>query len=212
MNYRFRHKARKPKNRVSYTLDPTPKSSVSALHESIAGQEEFETDGGRPSARSSKPSRAKKLEVMAPGAKRNKKLERSADQSRNSKAFPEDSFVVQKQTTLQFIIRSLSQTLEIHEAQASALLTNNQKFLLNLFTKGMKVKNFSRIIEWYRYAISQRTLLVSLLEQEQSTPQNLGNVMGVFKCGLFSLNVDVARIACVALIRIKNEIDSRHSN
>lgn len=52
--------------------------------------------------------------------------------------------------TLEFILESLSQALGMNQSQAAALLANNQKFLHHMCVKGLKGRDYQRLVHWYR--------------------------------------------------------------
>lgn len=54
------------------------------------------------------------------------------------------------ETTLEFILLSLSQSLGIKPKQAAGLLSNNHKYLIHIAVKGMKGGDYTKIIAWYQ--------------------------------------------------------------
>ena len=63
-----------------------------------------------------------------------------------------------------FIIESLSIALKMHTTQAAALLTQNQKFLVHICTKGMKGKDYSKLKAWYKLLLKQIPNFISQCE------------------------------------------------
>lgn len=72
---------------------------------------------------------------------------------------------------------------------------------------GMKGKNYSRLIAWYRYLNENAAAFVSALEEKQFLVTNTINALNVVKCGLYSKNEEVANLCCSALINIYMEVD-----
>ena len=93
--------------------------------------------------------------------------------------------------------------------QAAALIANNTKFLVHLCQKGMKGESYNKLIMWYEMLLLNYEQIVNLLENECEDPKSISNSLGVLKCGLFSLSVDVARLACQLLTAISKEVTRR---
>jgi len=53
------------------------------------------------------------------------------------------------ESTLEFILLSLSQCLIMKTKQAAALLANDHKYLIHIAVKGMKGGDFSKLLGWY---------------------------------------------------------------
>ena len=56
-------------------------------------------------------------------------------------------------STLDFILEGLSQSLGMTQSQAATLLSNSQKYLIHMCQKGMKGGDFKRLIGWYKLTI-----------------------------------------------------------
>lgn len=53
--------------------------------------------------------------------------------------------IAYSETTLEFILLSLSKSLQIKPKQAAGLLSNNHKFLVHIAVKGMKGNDYTKI-------------------------------------------------------------------
>lgn len=76
-------------------------------------------------------------------------------------------------------------------AQATALLAGNQKFLVYLCVKGMTGKDYSKLVTWFHFLYNQVAMVVQLFMIEQDNPKNIIRTLNIFKCGLFSHNLEV---------------------
>lgn len=114
-------------------------------------------------------------------------------------------------STLDYILESLSQSLGMNQSQAAALLANNQKFLVHMSVKGMKGRDYSRILNWYRLILQSTQTLVGLLELERGDSQALGMTMNVIKCGLLSEDSEVANLCARALNKVCGAVHDRSS-
>jgi len=87
----------------------------------------------------------------------------------------------------------------MNSTQAAALLSTNHKFLIHLCINGMKGQDYSKLYNWYVLLFKSKEKFVNLLEHESNDPLAFSSALTVVKCGLFSLNLDIANICAKAL-------------
>lgn len=75
--------------------------------------------------------------------------------------------------------------------------------------KGMKGRDFSRILNWYRLVMQSTQNLVTLLELERNDVQALSMTMNVLKSGLYSEEIEVAALCARTLVKISNNLIER---
>ncbi|CDW79816.1 UNKNOWN [Stylonychia lemnae] len=110
------------------------------------------------------------------------------------------------ETTLEFILLSLSRSLQIKPKQAAGLLSNNHKFLVHIAVKGMKGNDYTKIQQWYLDIYQNTQLLIQLIDNEKD--QNAMKLtLNILKCGLFSQNIDLAVNCSRLLSKIGQEIN-----
>eukprot|EP00347_Sterkiella_histriomuscorum_P016192 403354133 len=102
------------------------------------------------------------------------------------------------ETTLEFILLSLSKSLQIKPKQSAGLLSNNHKFLMHIAVKGMKGNDFSKIQQWYLDIYQNTQLLIQLIDNEKDS-NAMKLTLNILKCGLYSQNTDLA-INCIRLL------------
>lgn len=73
----------------------------------------------------------------------------------------------------------------------------------------MKGESFTKLVVWYEMLLVNNDQIVNLLENECQDPKSVSNSLGVLKCGLFSLDHEVAKLACQLLTAISKEITRR---
>jgi len=78
--------------------------------------------------------------------------------------------------------------------------------------KGMKGKDFSKLITWYKLIMHNSWKLVELLDVEKDDVKSLGLTMDVIRCGLFSSEIEVANLCCRTMTKISALIYDRSSN
>jgi len=66
----------------------------------------------------------------------------------------------------------------------------------------MKGGDFSKVCLWYKMVLNNTSKLVSLLEAERGDIVALGMTMNVLKCGLLSLNAEVANLCARVINKI----------
>ena len=108
------------------------------------------------------------------------------------------------ESTLEFFIISLSRNLKINPNQAVALLSNNRKYLLRLFYKGIQ-NDFSLVLNWLKDINKNLQFLQSLMIN--STEQkNVSMTFSTLSVGLYSTNIDCVRITNTILSKLAIEI------
>jgi hypothetical protein len=90
-----------------------------------------------------------------------------------------------------FIIETLSMALEMHQSQAAALLSTNQKFLIHLCVKGMKGKDYSKLKVWFSVLSSRVDTFIKLMEQEADNTSAIRMALNVVKTGFLSHDAEV---------------------
>ena len=92
---------------------------------------------------------------------------------------------------LEFLLQTMSGAFKISTSQATALISNNQRYLIYICIKGMK-GNFTKLIDWYALLLSKVDRLVDLLEDQSNDYSTVYSLLKNIKYGLFSKNADVA--------------------
>jgi hypothetical protein len=110
------------------------------------------------------------------------------------------------ETTLEFILLSLSQALGIKPKQAAGLLSNNHKYLIHIAVKGMKGNDYTKIIAWYQTIYGFAKQLTSLIDFEKEH-NALKLTLNIIKCGLYSQNADLVITCSRVLSKIGQEIN-----
>lgn len=105
----------------------------------------------------------------------------------------------ESETTVMFIFTSLKISLNMSHNQVGGLLANKHKFLIQMCIQGLKGKNFTMIINWYKLINSHFSTLMLLLQKE---PDQVKHTLDVLKCGLFSKNAELTITTCQLLTRI----------
>ena len=108
------------------------------------------------------------------------------------------------ESTLEFFIISLSKNLNISLKQSVALLSNNKKYLLRLFFKGIK-NDFSLPINWLNDINSNIQILQNLMINS-TDPKNVSMSFGTLSVGMYSSNIDCVRITNTILSKLSIEI------
>ena len=75
--------------------------------------------------------------------------------------------------------------------------------------KGMKGRDYSRMMNWYRLILQTTQNLVTLMELERNDSQALGMTMNVLKLGLLSEDSEVAALCARVLIKVCSTIQER---
>jgi hypothetical protein len=83
--------------------------------------------------------------------------------------------------------------------QIGGLLANNHKYLIHLCIKGLKGKDYTKIIGWYKLIYDNIAQLISLLILELDQTKH---TLDVLKCGLFSKNKEVCNMCCKVFSKI----------
>jgi hypothetical protein len=83
---------------------------------------------------------------------------------------------------------------------------------MHLCMKGMKGKDFSKLINWYKLVMHNAWKLVELLDAEKDDIKSLGLTMEVIRCGLFSGELEVANLCCRTLTKISALIYERSAS
>ena len=110
----------------------------------------------------------------------------------------------QCESTLEFFIISLSKNLNINPKQAVALLSNNRKYLLRLFYKGIQ-NDFSFTLNWLK-DINKNLQILQNLMINSTDPKNVSMSFSTLSVGLYSTNVDCVRMTNTILSKLVIEI------
>ena len=110
----------------------------------------------------------------------------------------------QCESTLEFFIISLSKNLNISPKQSIALLSNNRKYLLRLFYKGIQ-NDFSLALKWLKDVNKNLQILQNLMINSIDT-KNVSMTFSTLSVGLYSTNVDCVRITNTILSKLSIEI------
>ena len=110
------------------------------------------------------------------------------------------------QTTLEFILNSLANGLEISSKQVVGLLANNHKYLMHIALKGMKGADFSKMYAWYQSLYPHTQVLCKLIEKEQHQNAMTLN-LNILKCGLYSPELDLAILCSKIIGKLGKEIN-----
>ena len=108
------------------------------------------------------------------------------------------------ESTLEFFIISLSKNLSINSKQAVALLSNNKKYLLRLFYKGIK-NDFTLPIKWLNDISSNLSILQNLMINSTEA-KNVTMCFSTLSVGFYSSNIDIVRITNTILSKLSIEI------
>ena len=108
------------------------------------------------------------------------------------------------ESTLEFFIISLSKNFNISSKQSVALLSNNKKYLLRLFFKGIK-NDFSLPINWLNDINSNINILQNLMINS-TDPKNVSMSFSTLSVGLYSNDLDCVRITNTILTKLSSEI------
>ena len=110
----------------------------------------------------------------------------------------------QCESTLEFFIITLSKNLSINPKQSVALLSNNRKYLLRLFYKGIQ-NDFSLAIKWLK-DINKNLQILQNLMINSTDNKNVFMTFSTLSVGLFSNNIDCVRITNTILSKLSIEI------
>ena len=110
----------------------------------------------------------------------------------------------QCESTLEFFILSLSKNLNINPKQAVALLSNNRKYLLRLFYKGIQ-NDFTLAIKWLK-DINKNLQILQNLMINSTDAKNVYMTFSSLSVGLYSNNIDCVRITNTILSKLSIEI------
>ena len=108
------------------------------------------------------------------------------------------------ESTLEFFIISLSRNLKINPNQAVALLSNNRKYLLRLFYKGIQ-NDFSLVLNWLK-DINKNLQFLQNLMINSTEQKNVSMTFSTLSVGLYSTNIDCVRITNTILSKLAIEI------
>ena len=108
------------------------------------------------------------------------------------------------ESTLEFFIVSLSKNLSISVKQSVALLSNNKKYLLRLFYKGIK-NDFSLPLKWMNDINTNIQYLQNLMINS-TDPKNVTMTFSTLSVGLYSTNIDIVLITNTILSKLSIEI------
>ena len=110
----------------------------------------------------------------------------------------------QCESTLEFFIISLSKNLNINPKQSVALLSNNRKYLLRLFYKGIQ-NDFTLAIKWLK-DINKNLQILQNLMINSTESKNVYMTFSTLSVGLYSHNIDCVRITNTILSKLSIEI------
>ena len=110
----------------------------------------------------------------------------------------------QCESTLEFFIISLSKNLNISPKQSIALLSNNRKYLLRLFYKGIQ-NDFSLALKWLKDINKNLQILQNLMINSIDS-KNVSMSFSTLSVGLYSTNIDCVRITNTILSKLVIEI------
>ena len=110
----------------------------------------------------------------------------------------------QCESTLEFFIISLSKNLNINPKQSVALLSNNRKYLLRLFYKGIQ-NDFNLPIKWLKDINKNIQILQNLMINSIDT-KSVSMTFSTLSVGLYSTNIDCVRITNTILSKLAIEI------
>ena len=110
----------------------------------------------------------------------------------------------QCESTLEFFIISLSKNLNINPKQSVALLSNNRKYLLRLFYKGIQ-NDFTLAIKWLK-DINKNLQILQNLMINSTDAKNVFMTFSTLSVGLYSNNIDCVRITNTILSKLSIEI------
>lgn len=79
------------------------------------------------------------------------------------------------QTSVQFILMSLSMGFDMKPKQAATLLTNNQKYLTHLCIRGGKGSDFDSVKKWYNLVLPHAGRLIHLINTEKKDVLSYGS-------------------------------------
>ena len=110
----------------------------------------------------------------------------------------------QCESTLELFIISLSKNFNISSKQAVALLSNNRKYLLRLFYKGIQ-NDFSLAIKWLK-DLNKNIQILQNLMINSTDAKNVSMTFSTLSVGLYSNNIDCVRITNSILSKLAIEI------
>ena len=110
----------------------------------------------------------------------------------------------QCESTLEFFIISLSKNLNISPKQSIALLSNNRKYLLRLFYKGIQ-NDFSLALKWLKDINKNLQILQNLMINSIDS-KNVSMSFSTLSVGLYSTNIDCVRMTNTILSKLVIEI------
>ena len=108
------------------------------------------------------------------------------------------------ESTLEFIVISLSKNFNINPKQSVALLSNNRKYLLRLFYKGIQ-NDFNLAIKWLK-DINKNIQILQNLMINSIDAKNVSMTFSTLSVGLYSTNVDCVSITNTILSKLSIEI------
>lgn len=80
---------------------------------------------------------------------------------------------------------------------------------MHMNVKGMKGRNYDKVLTWYKLILHNAQQLVNLLELERGDAKALGMTLNVIKCGLLSEDADVANLCARVLSKVCQIIHER---
>lgn len=110
----------------------------------------------------------------------------------------------QCESTLEFFIISLSKNLNISPKQSIALLSNNRKYLLRLFYKGIQ-NDFSLALKWLKDVNKNLQILQNLIINSIDA-KNVSITFSTLSVWLYSTNVDCTRMTDTIISKLSIEI------
>lgn len=130
----------------------------------------------------------------------------------------------QTETTLEFVLVSLCQALNISTNQAAGLLTDENYYLMHACVKGVK-GDFTAILKWYQLLIQTCQHLVYLAVESLPMPdENSGALndsmileedtmplfvlLGALKCGVYSDSFQVSSLAFKLFSKISSDLNN----
>ena len=103
---------------------------------------------------------------------------------------------------VEFVILTLSQSLELLPKQAAGLLAKSNLYLTEACTRGVK-GGFEKIIDWYTNMQTNSNRLSELIRLEiENNPKSLNLVMETVKCGLASKSEEVTKLTSILICKL----------
>lgn len=113
--------------------------------------------------------------------------------------------ITETENCLEFLLITLSRSLEINPKQAAGLLANSYKYLSHLFVKGAK-GDYKQILEWLKdiYTYSQHFAMLIINEKGSGSVEM---VLSALKGGLYSKDLSTALWTCKVFAQISDHLN-----